>query len=218
MKLITEHNEDLNYLVENKDGKKSHIIEGIFMQADQVNHNKRIYPKMVLEGAVKKYVENYVAKGRAVGELNHPEGPSINLDKVSHRITELSWNGNNVIGKAKILDTPMGTIVKGLLEGGCQLGVSSRGMGSVSQNKSGASVVNKDFILATVDIVQDPSAPSAFVNGIMEGVEYFFEGEQLVTKAAERIKAEADKLSINQLEEAQERLFSSFLKDITIDL
>jgi hypothetical protein len=218
MKLITEHNEELNYLTETKDGKKSHIIEGVFMQADQLNHNKRIYPKMVLEGAVKKYVENYVAKGRAVGELNHPEGPSINLDKVSHRITELSWNGNNVIGKAKILDTPMGTIVKGLLEGGCQLGVSSRGMGSVSQNKNGASVVNKDFILATVDIVQDPSAPSAFVNGIMEGVEYFFEGEQLVTKAAERIKAEADKLSINQLEEAQERLFSSFLKDITIDL
>ena len=218
MKLITEHNEELNYLVENKDGKKSHIIEGIFMQADQVNHNKRIYPKTVLEGAVKKYVENYVAKGRAVGELNHPEGPSINLDKVSHRITELNWDGNNVIGKAKILDTPMGTIVKGLLEGGCQLGVSSRGMGSVSQNKSGASVVNKDFILATVDIVQDPSAPSAFVNGIMEGVEYFFEGEQLISKAAEQIKAKADKLSLNQLEEQQEQLFSSFLRDIKIDL
>lgn len=219
MKLITEHNEELNYLTEtSKDGIKSHIIEGIFMQADQLNHNKRIYPKAVLESSVSKYVENYVSKGRAVGELNHPEGPSINLDKVSHRITELSWNGNNVIGKAKILDTPMGTIVKGLLEGGCQLGVSSRGMGSVSRNKTGASVVNKDFILATVDIVQDPSAPSAFVNGIMEGVEYFFEGEQLITKAAEQIKAKADKLSLNQLEEQQEHLFSSFLKDIKIDL
>lgn len=217
MKLITEHNEDLKYFTESKDGKKDHIIEGIFMQADQLNHNKRIYPKGVLEQSVNKYIEAYVSKGRAVGELNHPDGPTINLDKVSHRITELHWNGNNVIGKAKILDTPMGTIVKGLLEGGCQLGVSSRGMGSVSRNKDGVDVVNSDFILSTVDIVQDPSAPSAFVNGIMEGVEYFFEGNQIVSRAAEKIKAEANKLSIGQLEEQQTGLFSSFLKEISID-
>ena len=217
MKLITEHNEDLKYFTESKDGKKDHIIEGIFMQADQLNHNKRIYPKTVLEQSVNKYIENYVAKGRAVGELNHPDGPTINLDKVSHRITELNWNGNNVVGKAKILDTPMGTIVKGLLEGGCQLGVSSRGMGSVSRNKDGVDVVNNDFILSTVDIVQDPSAPSAFVNGIMEGVEYFFEGNQIVSRAAEKIKEEANKLSIGQLEEQQENLFSSFLNEISID-
>ena len=214
MKLITEHNEGLKYLVEKKDGIKSHMIEGVFMQADQLNHNKRIYPKVVLEGAVNKYVENYVAKGRAVGELNHPDGPTINLDKVSHRITELSWNGNNVVGKAKILDTPMGTIVKGLLEGGCQLGVSSRGMGSVAKNKEGIDVVNKDFILATVDIVQDPSAPSAFVNGIMENVEWFFEGNQIVSKAAEKAKKTAHKLSTKQLAERQAKLFSDFLSEI----
>jgi len=218
MKLITEHNEGLKYLVEKKDGKKSHIIEGVFMQADQLNHNKRIYPKQILANAVGKYVDSYVSKGRAVGELNHPDGPSINLDKVSHRITELSWNGNNVIGKAKILDTPMGTIVKGLLDGGCQLGVSSRGMGSVSKNKQGYDVVNEDFILATVDIVQDPSAPSAFVNGIMENVEWFFEGENIIKRAAENTKHKANKLSIKQLEEQQNELFASFLKEISIGL
>jgi hypothetical protein len=192
MKLITEHLEDLNYLVESAaDGSKNYVIEGIFMQAEQINRNRRVYPKTVLEGAVAKYVTDYVDRGRAVGELNHPEGPAINLDKVSHRITALKWNGNDVVGKALILNTPMGKIVKGLLEGGCQLGVSSRGMGTVA-SKNGQTVVNEDFVLSTVDIVQDPSAPSAFVNGIMESVDWVYDGSNFVAnkidKFAESLK------------------------------
>ena len=180
MKLITETSEDIGYnITESSDGKKKHVIEGIFMQAEQENRNKRMYPGKVLKEAVSRYVTEQVSKGRAVGELNHPDGPQINLDKVSHRITQLEWKGNDVIGKALILDTPMGQIVKGLLEGGCQLGVSSRGMGTVS-TKGSKTVVNPDFRLSTVDIVQDPSAPNAFVDGIMEGVEYFYEGNEIV--------------------------------------
>ena len=172
MKLITEHLEKIEYITEAKEnGEKDVYIEGIFMQAEKQNRNNRIYPKEVLEGATKKYVKEQVSTGRAVGELNHPEGPQINLDKVSHRITELKFKGDDVVGKALILDTPMGKIVKGLVEGGCKLGVSSRGMGTVEQ-KEGKTYVKDDFVLATVDIVQDPSAPSAFVEGIMEGVEW----------------------------------------------
>ena len=141
------------------------------MQAENQNKNGRIYTRQVLTSAVDKFVNEQVITGRAVGELNHPDGPSINLDKVSHRITELKWDGNNVMGKALILDTPMGQIVKGLVEGGVQLGVSSRGMGSLSM-KDGVNYVKNDFLLNTIDIVQDPSAPNAFVNGIMEGVSY----------------------------------------------
>lgn len=215
MKLITEHSEDLRYFSEAaENGEKKFIIDGIFMQAEQVNRNRRIYPKKVLESAVNKYVADYVNKGRAVGELNHPDGPTINLDKVSHRITELQWNGNDVVGKALILDTPMGKIVKGLLEGGCQLGVSSRGMGTVA-SKNGQTFVNDDFVLSTVDIVQDPSAPSAFVNGIMEGFEYFFEGNNIVAVAADKSKNIMKKLSTKQLAEQQIELFSSFLKEIS---
>ena len=192
MKLITEHIEDLNYLVESAaDGSKNYVIEGIFMQAEQLNRNRRVYPKTVLESAVAKYVTDYVNRGRAVGELNHPEGPAINLDKVSHRITALKWNGNDVVGKALILNTPMGKIVKGLLEGGCQLGVSSRGMGTVA-SKNGQTVVNEDFVLSTVDIVQDPSAPSAFVNGIMESIDWSYDGKNFIAnkidKFAESLK------------------------------
>ena len=185
------------------------------MQAEQVNRNRRVYPKSVLEKAVNKYVTEYVNKGRAVGELNHPEGPAINLDKVSHRITNLQWSGNDVYGKALILDTPMGKIVKGLLEGGCQLGVSSRGMGTVA-NKNGQTMVNDDFILATVDIVQDPSAPSAFVNGIMEGVEYFYEGNAIVAVTSDKYKNIISKLSKSELAEQQITLFSNFLKEIKL--
>ena len=168
MKLITEHlDNELEYLSEaDSKGNKSATIQGIFMQAEGKNRNGRIYPKAILEKAVAKYSAEQVSKGRAVGELNHPEGPTVNLDKVSHRITELKWDGNNVMGKALILNTPMGQIVKGLMEGGVQLGVSSRGMGSLVQ-RNGVNIVGNDFILATVDIVQDPSAPEAFVNGIM---------------------------------------------------
>jgi hypothetical protein len=215
MKLITEHNENIKFLTEGEKGDKKYIIEGIFMQAEQKNRNGRIYPKNVLEGAVDRYVKEYVSKGRAVGELNHPEGPAINLDKVSHRITELRWDKNDVYGKALILNTPMGNIAKGLLEGGCQLGVSSRGMGSVSQNE-GASRVNDDFILATVDIVQDPSAPSAFVNGIMEGVEYFYKGNEIVAVAADKASTKIKKLSSKKLAEQQAKIFKDFLTEISV--
>ena len=171
MKLIAEFNDQsLNCVItESKENKeKSYVIEGVFAQADQRNRNGRIYPKSVMEKAVNKYVEEQVKKGRAVGELNHPDGPTVNLDKVSHLITDLRFEGNDIIGKAKILDTPMGRIVKGLLDGGVQLGVSTRGMGSIEE-RNGTSYVKEDFMLNTIDIVQDPSAPDAFVNGIMEG-------------------------------------------------
>ena len=175
MKLITEHVDDVQFITEAKaDGSKKYVIEGIFMQANKPNRNGRMYPREILESAVNKYVTEQVSKGRVVGELNHPEGPTINLDKVSHKITELKWDGNNVVGKATILDTPMGLIVQGLLDGEVQVGVSSRGMGSLA-NKGGVNVVNNDFMLNAVDIVQDPSAPEAFVNGVMEGVEWIFE-------------------------------------------
>jgi hypothetical protein len=214
MKLITEHSEDLRYISEAADnGEKKFIIDGIFMQAEQVNRNRRIYPKTVLEKAVRKYVAEYVNKGRAVGELNHPEGPTINLDKVSHRITELQWNGNDVVGKALILDTPMGKIVKGLLEGGCQLGVSSRGMGTVA-SKNGQSFVNDDFVLSTVDIVQDPSAPSAFVNGIMEGVEWIWDNGLLKAQQLENYETEIKKASSASLAEAQTKIWTDFLSKL----
>jgi hypothetical protein len=215
MKLITEHIEDLSYsiLESAKGGEKKYIIDGVFMQAEQVNRNRRVYPKKVLENAVSKYLTEYVNKGRAVGELNHPDGPTINLDKVSHRITELSWNGNDVVGKALILNTPMGNIVKGLLEGGCQLGVSSRGMGTVA-SKNGRSEVNNDFTLSTIDIVQDPSAPSAFVNGIMEGVEYFWDNGLLKAQQIEKYETEIRKTSSPNLAEAQVRIWNDFLSNL----
>jgi hypothetical protein len=173
MKLITEYNEsNVNCLIEKKeDGTKKFYIEGVFAQSEAKNRNGRIYPKKIMENAVAKYVDTQVSQNRAVGELNHPEGPTVNLDKVSHLITDLHWEGNDVVGKASILDTPMGQIVKGLLEGGVNLGVSTRGMGSLVE-RSGAMYVKDDFTLSTIDIVQDPSAPNAFVNGIMEGVEW----------------------------------------------
>ena len=173
MKLITEYNENnISCIVEKKeDGSKKYAIEGVFMQSESKNRNGRIYPKKIMENAVSKYVDEQVSQNRAVGELNHPEGPTVNLDKVSHLITDLRWEGNDVVGKASILDTPMGKIVKGLLEGGVNLGVSTRGMGSL-ESRGNAMYVKEDFTLSTVDIVQDPSAPNAFVNGIMEGVEW----------------------------------------------
>jgi hypothetical protein len=173
MKLIAEYNEhNISCLIEKKeDGTKKFQIEGVFAQAEQKNRNGRIYPKAIMENAVAKYVDTQVSKNRAVGELNHPEGPTVNLDKVSHLITDLHWEGNDVVGKASILDTPMGQIVKGLLEGGVNLGVSTRGMGSLVE-RGGAMYVKDDFTLSTIDIVQDPSAPNAFVNGILEGVEW----------------------------------------------
>lgn len=214
MKLITEYVEnDLNYLTEEKDGKKQYVIEGIFMQADSKNRNGRIYPKAVMEAAVDRYMTEQVSKGRAVGELNHPEGPTINLDKVSHKITELRWEGNNVVGKAQILDTPMGQIVKGLMEGGVQLGVSSRGMGSLVQ-KGGVNVVNKDFQLATVDIVQDPSAPEAFVNGIMEGVEWIWDNGILKAQEIEQFETEINEALEIGNPDIQMKAFKDFLSKL----
>jgi hypothetical protein len=214
MKLITEHtDENLDYLVEEKDGKKNTFIEGVFMQAEKMNRNKRIYPKEVLAEATKKYVSEQVKTGRAVGELDHPEGPQINLDKVSHKITELKFEGNNVVGKALILDTPMGKIVKGLINGGVKLGVSSRGMGTVEQ-KDGKTYVKDDYMLSTVDIVQDPSAPAAFVDGIMEGVEWVYESGVLTPQQIEKYETEIQTASSERLAEAQERIFQDFLSKL----
>lgn len=214
MKLITEHLEKIEYITEAKEnGEKDVYIEGIFMQAEKQNRNNRIYPKEVLKGATDKYVKEQVKTGRAVGELNHPEGPQINLDKVSHRITELKFKGNDVVGKALILDTPMGKIVKGLVEGGCKLGVSSRGMGTVEQ-KEGKTYVKDDFVLATVDIVQDPSAPSAFVEGIMEGVEWIWDNGVLKPQQIEEYETEIKKVPMGRISEAQERIFSDFLSKL----
>ena len=214
MLLITEHTDErLDYLTEEKDGKKNVFIEGVFMQSESENRNKRIYPKEVLAEAVQKYVTEQVKTGRAVGELDHPAGPTINLDKVSHKITNLKFEGNNVVGRALILDTPMGKIVKGLMEGGVKLGVSSRGMGTVEQ-KDNKTYVKDDYILSTVDIVQDPSAPKAFVDGIMEGVEWVWENGILKPQQIEKYETEIQKTPLGRITEAQERIFADFLSKL----
>ena len=212
MKLISEyHEQDLQCIVEKKeDGEKNYTIEGVFAQADQKNRNGRVYPKPIMEKAVGKYVKEQVSKKRAVGELNHPEGPTVNLDKVSHLITDLKFEGNDVVGKAQILDTPMGKIVKGLLEGGVQLGVSTRGMGSL-ENRNGVAYVKDDFHLATVDIVQDPSAPDAFVNGIMEGVEWVWNNGVIEPQVIEKMETEIKVAPRKDLYETQVREFKNFL-------
>ena len=212
MKLIAEYNEqNIECIVEAKeDGTKNHFIEGVFMQSEAKNRNGRIYPKAIMEGAVDKYVTEQVSQNRAVGELNHPDGPTVNLDKVSHKITELSWKGNDVVGKAQVLDTPMGNIVKGLLEGGVQLGVSTRGMGSLEE-KNGTMYVKDDFVLNTVDIVQDPSAPTAFVNGIMEGVEWVWNNGIIEPQVIEQMETEIKKAPRADLYETQTREFKNFL-------
>jgi hypothetical protein len=213
MKLITEftENETLQCIVEKKEnGEKDYIIEGVFAQADKKNRNGRIYPKAIMEKAVAKYDQEQVSKKRAVGELNHPEGPTVNLDKVSHLITELKFQGNDVVGKAQILETPMGKIVKGLLDGGVQLGVSTRGMGSLEQ-KNGAMYVKDDFILSTVDIVQDPSAPEAFVNGIMEGVDWVWNNGVLKPQVIEEMETEIKTAPKPVLYETSVREFKNFL-------
>ena len=213
MKLISEYTEsNIEVIVEAaKDGKgKKYIIEGIFAQANTKNRNGRIYPTEVMESAVGKYVGDQVSKGRAVGELNHPEGPTVNLDKVSHKIESLEMKGNDVVGKATILETPMGQIVKGLLDGGVKLGVSTRGMGSL-ENRGNAMVVKPDFLLNAVDIVQDPSAPSAFVNGVMEGVEWVWNNGIIEAQAIEKIETEIKKAPRADLYETQVREFKNFL-------
>ena len=216
MKLISEYQ---NYAIEpviveqNENGKKDYFIEGVFMQSDKKNKNGRIYEKKILANAVEKYIKEQVNTGRAVGELNHPEGPTVNLDKVSHKITNLEFQGNDVYGKASILKTPMGKIVEGLLEGGVKLGVSSRGMGTL-ENKGGTMYVKDDFMLASVDIVQDPSAPSAFVNGVMEGVEWIWNNGILQPQEIEKIETEIKRTPSKHLAEAEIKAFKNFLSKL----
>lgn len=194
MKLICEVVEDVKYITEKTEsGKKNLYIEGVFMQGDIVNRNKRSYATNILEKEVLRYSKNLIEKGRAFGELGHPNGPSINLDRVSHIITELRRDGTNFIGKARIADTPMGDIARGIMESGGQLGVSSRGMGSLKENKNGIMEVQDDFYLATAaDIVADPSAPDAFVQGIMEGVEWIWDNGILKAQKLEEAKKQID--------------------------
>ena len=212
MKLIAEyHDQQLEVFTEATEaGGKDYFIEGVYMQSEAKNRNGRIYPKPVMEKAVNKYVTEQVKSGRAVGELNHPEGPTINLDKVSHKIESLDWKGNDVVGKARILETPMGKIVKGLLDGGVQLGVSTRGMGSLEE-RGGTMYVKDDFILSTVDIVQDPSAPTAFVNGVMEGVEWVWNNGMIQPQVIEKIETEIKSAPRADLYETQVREFKNFL-------
>ena len=215
MKLITEMNEDIQYLVEEdkETGKKNHYIQGIFMQAEQKNRNGRIYKLPILEKEVKRYNGSFVAKNRALGELNHPQGPTVNLDRVSHMIKDLKFNGNDVVGKAKLLDTPMGNIAKNLVNEGAQLGVSSRGMGSLEE-KNGVKYVKDDFMLSAVDIVADPSAPSAFVNGIMEGKEWIWDNGVIREKDIHEYHQMIKKASRRELEEKTLHAFQDFLSKL----
>ena len=212
MKLIAEYTEqDIEFVTEaSADGRKQYAIEGVFGTAEEPNRNNRVYSKPVMEKAVNKYVKEQVKTGRAVGELNHPDGPTINLDKVSHRITDLRMEGNNVMGKAFILDTPNGQIVKGLLDGGVRLGVSTRGMGSL-EKRNGINYVKEDFMLSTVDIVQDPSASKAFVNGIMEGVEFIWNNGILEQRQLKQIETEIKNAPRAYQYETQVREFKNFL-------
>jgi len=219
MKLITELYEELEHITEAKeDGSKDHYIKGIFMQAETPNRNGRIYRLPIMEAAVNKYVESHVKSNRAYGELGHPAGPQINLDRVSHIITELKKSGNNFIGKAKLTDTPMGNIAKGLLKSGANLGVSSRGMGSLKPNKDGIMEVQEDFHLATAaDIVADPSAPNAFVKGVMENVDWVYDAssdswyQERLHEARKKLK----RMTMNELEESKLKLFESFISKLS---
>tara|TARA_B100000035_G_C20954072_1_gene533318 strand:- start:63 stop:707 length:645 start_codon:yes stop_codon:yes gene_type:complete len=214
MKLISEEILNVDFLTEESDGKKSHFIEGIFLQAEVKNRNGRMYPVKTLAREVAKYDESYIQKGRALGELGHPDGPSINLDRVSHRIVGLQQEGNNFLGKAKLLDTPMGNIAKNLLDEGVKLGVSSRGMGSLIK-KEGCNVVADDFMLATAaDIVADPSAPDAFVDGIMEGKEWVWDNGILKEAQVAQIKTQIDEATLINLQERKVSAFAAFLKSL----
>ena len=213
MKLITEEIDQVEVIVEERNGKKNLFIEGIFLQGEIQNRNGRMYPMQTLSREVGRYNENFVTKGRALGELGHPDGPTVNLDRVSHKITSLRQEGNNFIGKAQILSTPMGNIAKSLLGEGVKLGVSSRGVGSLNKTNEGYSVVGEDFTLATAaDIVSDPSAPDAFVDGIMEGKEWVWDGdvlrERYAQKTYKRINTLVDQ---KRLDEQKLNLFNDFL-------
>ena len=216
MKLITEEISSVKFITEGKGAKKKMYIEGVFLQGDIKNRNGRMYPVNTLAKEVGRYNESFVKKGRALGELGHPEGPTVNLDRVSHKITSLRQEGNNFVGKAQLLETPMGKIAKSLISEGVTLGVSSRGVGSLKENSNGCKVVGEDFMLATAaDIVADPSAPDAFVSGIMEGKEWVWEGgilrEQLASQTKKHINTLVDQ---KVLEEHKLNLFNEFLSNL----
>jgi hypothetical protein len=217
MKLISEFN---NYSVSpviveaNEKGKKDYFIEGVFMQSEIKNRNGRVYPKEVMQKEVNRYNKEFVEQDRAFGELGHPEGPTINLDKVSHLITKLEEDGNNYVGRAKILSTPNGMIVRNLIDDGAKLGVSSRGLGSLEQ-KGGSQVVKDDFQLATAgDIVADPSAPEAFVNGIMEGVEWIYQNGRLTAQEIDEMQTEIRSAKSNKLEEVKLNQWKRFIRNL----
>jgi len=218
MKLIKEVVEDVKYLTEEKDGKKTLFIEGPFLVAETVNRNGRKYLRETMQKEVSRYTEEYINKNRAFGELGHPDTPSINLDRVSHMIKELKEDGNNYVGKAKVMDTPMGNIVKNLIDEGANLGVSSRGVGSLKPNKEGIMEVQDDFMLATAaDIVADPSAPDAFVRGVMENVEWWYdiaEGSWKAGKALETSKSSMKKMTVQEINENKLKMFEHFLNSL----
>ena len=216
MFLITEVNDNINLVTEEVNGEKQHYIDGIFMQAEQKNRNGRVYPSKVLMNEVKRYNNEYVKSSRAMGELGHPEGPQLNLERVSHLIKELRVDGNDIYGRAKILDTPYGKIVKDLVKEGVKIGVSSRGMGSLKQ-VNGINEVQEDFNLAAVDIVADPSAPDAFVEGIMEGKEWVWENGILTARRIESYKKQIKSASKSNLEEAKLYAFADFLSNFMKD-
>ena len=222
MKLITEVTESCEVLTEaNEDGKKNYFIEGIFMQGDIKNRNGRIYPSAVLEKEMKRYDDQFIKTKRALGELGHPDGPSINGDRVSHLITEMKKDGSNFVGKAKILSTPMGQIVKTFMDEGVKIGVSTRGLGSVKATKEGIMEVQDDFYLSTVDIVTDPSGPNCFVNGIMENTEYFYDiasgtwrAQEAIQEMVKEVKQEY-KRTVRKIDEATAaRMFERFVDSL----
>ena len=214
MKLITETIEDVQILTEETNGKKDYKIKGVFMQADIKNRNGRIYPVETLAKEVRRYTKEFIEKKRAFGELGHPDGPTVNLERVSHMITSLKPEGKNFIGEAKIMDTPYGKIVKNLIDEGAVLGVSSRGMGSIQQ-QGGRNLVGKDFYLATAaDIVADPSAPDAFVEGIMEGKEWVWDNGVLKSVTVEQYKSEIEKAKRTELAEKKSKVFADFMSKL----
>ena len=214
MKLITETIEDVQVLTEERNGKKDYKIKGVFMQADIKNRNGRVYPVETLAKEVRRYSKEFIEKKRAFGELGHPDGPTVNLERVSHMITSLKPEGKNFIGEAKIMDTPYGKIVKNLIDEGAVLGVSSRGMGSIQQ-QGGRNLVGKDFYLATAaDIVADPSAPDAFVEGIMEGREWVWDNGMLKSVTVEQYKSEIQKARRSELAEVKSKVFADFMSKL----
>ena len=215
MKLISESIEDVDYLIEDDEaGKKNYKIKGPFLQAEIKNRNGRIYPMPILQKEVNRYNKEYIQKNRAFGELGHPDGPTVNLERVSHLITKLYPDGNNFIGEAKVMDTPYGKIVKNLIDEGAKLGVSSRGMGSLAPQR-GAHVVKDDFYLATAaDIVADPSAPNAFVEGIMEGKEWVWDNGVLKSIEVERYKEEIERTRRSELAEVKSNIFKDFIRKL----